>query len=40
MRESYLAGCTPTAMRLVDNTQFRFGHALKPEKTSTKAIIK
>jgi len=40
LRESYLAGCTPTAMRLVDNSQFRFGHALKPEKKGLKAIIK
>ena len=36
LRESYLAGCTPAACRLVDNEQFRFGHALKPEKTGAK----
>lgn len=37
MREVYLAGCTPAACRLVDNDQFRFGHALKPEKKGAKA---
>ena len=40
MREVYLAGCVPAACRLVDNDQFRFGHALKPEKKSTKDIVK
>jgi alkyldihydroxyacetonephosphate synthase len=39
MRESYLAGCTPAACRLVDNDQFRFGHALKPEKKGLKNTI-
>jgi hypothetical protein len=38
--ESYLAGCTPAACRLVDNDQFRFGHALKPEKKGMTAVIK
>merc|ERR1719453_1447113 len=40
MREVYLNRCTPAACRLVDNDQFRFGHALKPEKTKTTEIIK
>ena len=40
MRESFLAGCTPAACRLVDNDQFRFGHALKPEKKTAKEKIK
>ena len=39
MREVYLAGCTPAACRLVDNDQFRFGHALKPEKKTAKAKV-
>jgi alkyldihydroxyacetonephosphate synthase len=32
LRELYSSGMTPAACRLVDNDQFRFGHALKPEK--------
>eukprot|EP01052_Picozoa_sp_SAG31_P012574 SAG31_NODE_738_length_12447_cov_4.809848_6_plen_500_part_00 len=40
LRESYLAGCTPAACRLVDNDQFRFGHALKPKKTKATEILK
>ena len=40
MRESYIAGVTPSACRLVDNDQFRFGHALKPEKHGMSAVLK
>ena len=36
----YHCGMTPAACRLVDNDQFRFGHALKPEKKTAKEKIK
>ena len=38
LRELYGTGMTPAACRLVDNDQFRFGHALKPEKGTVGQI--
>ena len=38
LRELYATGMTPAACRLVDNDQFRSGHALKPEKGTIGTI--
>lgn len=39
MRDVALHRAQPASLRLVDNEQFRFGHALKPPSSALDAVL-